>query len=78
MTFLFAPRLRFTLKTLAASAILTCASGQISAQTAVDTRTGVTSRFSQYTFELVDLDVREKLAWIEAAAGEVGDVLQDG
>lgn len=40
MTFLFAPRLRFTLKTIAASAILTCASGQISAQTAVDTRTG--------------------------------------
>ena len=40
MTFLFAPRLRFTLKTIAASAILTCASGQIGAQTAVDTRTG--------------------------------------
>ena len=40
MTFLFAPRLRFTLKTIAASAILACASGQIGAQTAVDTRTG--------------------------------------
>lgn len=40
MTFLFAPRLRFTLKTIAASAILTCACGQIGAQTAVDTRTG--------------------------------------
>ena len=40
MTFLFAPRLRFTLKTIAASAIFTCASGQIGAQTAVDTRTG--------------------------------------
>ena len=40
MTFLFAPRLRFTLKTIAASAIITCASGQIGAQTAVDTRTG--------------------------------------
>ena len=40
MTFLFAPRLRLTLKTIAASAILTCACGQIGAQTAVDTRTG--------------------------------------
>ena len=40
MTFLFAPRLRFTLKTIAVSAIFTCASGQIGAQTAVDTRTG--------------------------------------
>ncbi len=40
MTLLFAPRLRFTLKTIAASAILACATGQISAQTAVDTRTG--------------------------------------
>ncbi|UCU99956.1 type II secretion system secretin GspD [Acidovorax radicis] len=33
MTFLFSPRLRFTIKTIAASALLTCASGQIFAQT---------------------------------------------
>ena len=40
MTSLFSPRLRFTLKTIAACALLTCASGQIAAQTAIDTRTG--------------------------------------
>ncbi|MBL7089240.1 type II secretion system secretin GspD [Acidovorax sp.] len=40
MTSLFSPHLRFTLKTIAASAIFACASGHIAAQTAVDTRTG--------------------------------------
>ena len=40
MTSLFSPRLQFTLKTIAACALLTCASGQIAAQTAIDTRTG--------------------------------------
>ena len=40
MTFLFAPRLRFALKTIAASALLAGGSGQILAQTAIDTRTG--------------------------------------
>ncbi|MFY3383472.1 type II secretion system secretin GspD [Paracidovorax sp. MALMAid1276] len=43
MTFLFAPHLRFTLKTIAASALLVSAGGQIHAQTAVDTRTGAGS-----------------------------------
>ncbi|WP_298214381.1 type II secretion system secretin GspD [Acidovorax sp.] len=40
MTFLLSPRLRFTIKTIAASALLASASGQIGAQTAIDTRTG--------------------------------------
>ncbi|PJI99077.1 general secretion pathway protein D [Acidovorax sp. 69] len=39
MTSLLSPRLRFTLKTIAASALLTCASGQIAAQTAIHTGT---------------------------------------
>ena len=40
MNSLLSPRLGFALKAIAASAILACASGQIGAQTAVDTRTG--------------------------------------
>ncbi|MBT9511394.1 MAG: type II secretion system secretin GspD [Acidovorax sp.] len=40
MTSLFLPRLRFALKTIAASALLVGGSGQILAQTAIDTRTG--------------------------------------
>ncbi|MFN7155461.1 MAG: type II secretion system secretin GspD [Acidovorax sp.] len=43
MTFLFSPHLRFTLKTIAASALLASASSQIHAQTAIDTRTGMGS-----------------------------------
>ncbi|MBU0748145.1 MAG: type II secretion system secretin GspD [Gammaproteobacteria bacterium] len=39
MTFLFAPHLRITLKTIAASALLISASGQIFAQTAINTGT---------------------------------------
>ena len=40
MTSSFSPRLRFALKTIAASALLAGGSGQIIAQTAIDTRTG--------------------------------------
>ncbi|CAN7218433.1 type II secretion system secretin GspD [Acidovorax sp. LjRoot117] len=40
MTSLFSPRLDFALKAIAASVLLACASGQINAQTAIDTRTG--------------------------------------
>ena len=40
MTSSFSPRLRFALKTIAASALLAGGSGQILAQTAIDTRTG--------------------------------------
>ncbi|WP_462388509.1 type II secretion system secretin GspD [Acidovorax sp. Q11] len=40
MTSLLSPRLRFALKTIAASALLAGGSGQIFAQTAIDTRTG--------------------------------------
>ncbi|MDH4416032.1 MAG: type II secretion system secretin GspD [Acidovorax sp.] len=40
MTSLLSPRLRFALKTIAASALLAGGSGQILAQTAIDTRTG--------------------------------------
>ena len=40
MTSSFSPRLRFALKTIAASALLAGGSGQIFAQTAIDTRTG--------------------------------------
>ncbi|MDP3228967.1 MAG: type II secretion system secretin GspD [Acidovorax sp.] len=39
MTFLFSPHLRFTIKTIAASALLVSASGQIGAQTAINTGT---------------------------------------
>ncbi|CAN7234650.1 type II secretion system secretin GspD [Acidovorax sp. LjRoot129] len=40
MNSLLSPRLAFAIKTIAASALLTCAGGQINAQTAIDTRTG--------------------------------------
>ncbi len=40
MTSSFSPRLRFALKTIAVSALLAGGSGQIIAQTAIDTRTG--------------------------------------
>ena len=40
MTSSFSPRLRFAIKTIAASALLAGGSGQILAQTAIDTRTG--------------------------------------
>jgi len=40
MTSSFSPRLRFALKTIATSALLAGGSGQILAQTAIDTRTG--------------------------------------
>lgn len=40
MTSLFSPRLDFALKAIAASVLLACVSGQINAQTAIDTRTG--------------------------------------
>ena len=40
MNSLLSPRLGFALKAIAASALLTCASGQIIAQTAIDTGTG--------------------------------------
>jgi general secretion pathway protein D len=40
MTFLFSPRLRLTIKTIAASALLASAGGQILAQTAISTATG--------------------------------------
>ena len=40
MNFPFSPRLRFTIKTIAASALLASASGQILAQTAINTTTG--------------------------------------
>lgn len=40
MTSSFSPRLRFALKTIAASALLAGGSSQIIAQTAIDTRTG--------------------------------------
>jgi len=40
MTSLLSPRLRFAIKTIAASALLAGGSGQILAQTAIDTRTG--------------------------------------
>ena len=69
MTFLFAPRLRFTLKTIAASAIITCASGQIGAQTAVDTRTGsvrpsepVTLNFANAEIEAVSSKIVAQVA----------------
>lgn len=40
MTFLMSPRLRFTIKTIAVSALLASASGQIVAQTVINTATG--------------------------------------
>ena len=40
MNSLLSPRLVFAIKTIAASTLLTCAGGQINAQTAIDTRTG--------------------------------------
>src|SRR3990167_7184684 len=40
MNSLLSPRLGFALKAIAASALLACASGQIIAQTAIDTGTG--------------------------------------
>ena len=40
MTSLFSPRVRFTIKTIAASALLTCASGQIWAQTGAGNNNG--------------------------------------
>ncbi|WP_156372210.1 type II secretion system secretin GspD [Acidovorax sp. Leaf78] len=40
MTSLLSPRLDFALKAIAASVLLACVSGQINAQTAIDTRTG--------------------------------------
>ncbi|MBV7540116.1 type II secretion system secretin GspD [Acidovorax sp. sic0104] len=40
MTSLFSPRFEFALKTIAVSVLLACVSGQINAQTAIDTRTG--------------------------------------
>ena len=57
MTSLFSPHLRFTLKTIAASALLASASGQIVAQTAIDTRTGSVRQSEPVTLNFANAEI---------------------
>jgi general secretion pathway protein D len=57
MTFLFSPRLRFTLKSIAACALLVSASGQIHAQTAIDTRTGSVRQSEPVTLNFANAEI---------------------
>ena len=57
MTFLFAPHLRITLKTIATSALLISASGQIHAQTAIDTRTGSVRQSEPVTLNFANAEI---------------------
>ena len=57
MTSLFSPHLRFTLKTIAASALLASASGQIFAQTAIDTRTGSVRQSEPVTLNFANAEI---------------------
>ena len=57
MTSLFSPHLRFTLKTIAAGALLASASGQIHAQTAIDTRTGSVRQSEPVTLNFANAEI---------------------
>jgi general secretion pathway protein D len=57
MTSLFSPRLRFTIKTIATSALLISASGQINAQTAIDTRTGSVRQSEPVTLNFANAEI---------------------
>lgn len=57
MTSSFSPRLRFALKTIAASALLAGGSGQILAQTAIDTRTGSVRQSEPVTLNFANAEI---------------------
>jgi general secretion pathway protein D len=57
MTSSFSPRLRFTIKTIATSALLISASGQIHAQTAIDTRTGSVRQSEPVTLNFANAEI---------------------
>lgn len=57
MTSSFSPRLRFALKTIAASALLAGGSGQIFAQTAIDTRTGSVRASEPVTLNFANAEI---------------------
>ena len=57
MNFLFSPHLRFALKTIAASALLSSASGQIVAQTAVNTGTGSVRQSEPVTLNFANAEI---------------------
>ncbi len=57
MNFLFSPHLRFALKTIAASALLASASGQIVAQTAVNTGTGSVRQSEPVTLNFANAEI---------------------
>ncbi|WP_342721418.1 type II secretion system secretin GspD [Acidovorax sp. FHTAMBA] len=57
MNFLFSPHLRFALKTIAASALLASASGQIVAQTAVSTGTGSVRQSEPVTLNFANAEI---------------------
>ena len=57
MTSLFSPRPNFAIKTIAISALLACASGQINAQTAIDTRTGSVRQSEPVTLNFANAEI---------------------
>ncbi len=57
MNSLLSPRLRFALKTIAASALLAGGSGQILAQTAIDTRTGSVRASEPVTLNFANAEI---------------------
>lgn len=57
MNSLLSPRLRFALKTIAASALLAGGSGQIIAQTAIDTRTGSVRASEPVTLNFANAEI---------------------
>ncbi len=57
MTSLFSPHLRFTIKIIAVSALLVSASGQIVAQTAIDTRTGSVRQSEPVTLNFANAEI---------------------
>ncbi|MCO5356227.1 type II secretion system secretin GspD [Acidovorax kalamii] len=57
MTSSFSPRLRFALKTIAASALLAGGSGHIFAQTAIDTRTGSVRASEPVTLNFANAEI---------------------
>ncbi|CAN7227893.1 type II secretion system secretin GspD [Acidovorax sp. LjRoot74] len=57
MNSLLSPRLRFALKTIAASALLAGGSGQIFAQTAIDTRTGSVRASEPVTLNFANAEI---------------------
>lgn len=57
MTSLLSPRLRFALKTIAASALLSSGSSQVLAQTAIDTRTGSVRQSEPVTLNFANAEI---------------------